>query len=267
MLRVLLLSSLLSTSALSAVPDGFSRILVPLAYPSTPGAYGSVWSTDLILYNASPVTLDIGTDIWPISSSCPPVPANRVFPPNTFTDTCQNRSTAARTDLLYVRSDVADDILFSLRIRESSAGIPEHTEVPVVRDEDLLDGSIYLARVPATTESFRSMIRIYDPSARPSTVTVRLWQEWPAGAYPPGTEPGPDPVAQKTVTLAPLDLADVPLHPSYAEVFLDERSFPGTELRGSYFVEILAETQSTPFWAMATITDNVKQTVNVILPQ
>jgi hypothetical protein len=255
-LRLITIIAALALSTGTAAAE-FARVLVPLRYTDAPGAYGSVWSTDLHLYNGSAVTLRPGIDIFPIVTACPPIPQLVRIEPRTLVelpDCASGRRPPAQ--LVYVREPAVGTVAFSLRIREVTGSISEQTSVPVVRDEMLFDRPLFLLRVAQSGSRFRSTIRVYAPDAVPTVVTVRLWLG--GGRLEPLAERQLELIAPPGGAMA---------YPSYAELMLDEHSFPMLERD---FRELQVEIEpaaNVPIWAMASITDNVTQTVHVILPQ
>jgi hypothetical protein len=254
---LVLLGTITATTAVAEHRD-FSKVLVPVwTFDLLPGAHGSLWGTELIVYNATEQDLRLPEDIFPIGTQCPPFPSQQVIRRNRDESVCLGGGPAA---LVYVKKELVDDVLFSLRIREHSVGIAEHTEIPVVREESFFDTPIRLLTVPESRDRFRTTIRIYGPSGKKARVLVQL-----LGAG--GRE---EPFAERVFELAEGDDPHVPSIPAYKEFLLDESVFEELRggLRGSHFlVKVTPLEPGQSLWAMATVTDRVYQTVNVILPQ
>lgn len=263
------------------LPSGFTyvslseyeRILIPIfTSRPVPGAFGSLWKSELQIVNRTRLSLDPTIDIFPLEPRCdsevcvaPLAPMKMLSP----------RFATPRLDVIdppvlqfYVRSDLAPYLAFTLRIRDLSRQSESWgTDVPVVRERDLRT-SLTLVDVPLQPR-FRQMLRVLMPdyvgccaahaiffSAEGNVLAER---EVRAGR-PNGSIGGlvPAPYLRE-------GSREFPLQPAYAEI--DLRSIP--ELAGHETVWLIIESASPPsrVWAFVSVTNDETQQVTLITPK
>lgn len=138
----------------------YERFLLPIYAEPTHGAFGSLWVSELWIYNGTSRLAFVSPSLiadWgifagqvlnPSDSAVPKRPVGR--PPGSY-------SLLAATEPRQVR--------FNLRIRDlSRQGGSWGTELPVIREEDFRQEKIVLLNIPAAN-SFRRTLRIYEPLA------------------------------------------------------------------------------------------------------
>ncbi len=241
------------TASAGRIP-GFTEVLVPVWYRSQPGAGGSLWSTELNLFNFSDQDLSLQNDVFPVMTDCPPVPSQAVIHAHTEMGLCLGSENGwPPAWIVNVRSDRLITSVFSLRVHEDPIGINEATTVPVVPEERLFDRPFYLARVPSSGSRVRTMIRIYDLSGTDGEVRVQIWNGRST------------PLAEKTIALQ----GSMATHPGYAQFYFDGSTF--SELapfpEANLLVRVVPTREDQRLWAMASVTDNATQSVQIILPQ
>src|SRR3954451_2349396 len=163
-----LISVALTGPAAAQDPNVFERVLVPVSVNKVPGAFGTVWSTEL----------------WYRNNSRRPV----VVLPLTVSDTVPTMEITELLSIglspahhpgqfLYVSRDGIDDVQFDLRLFNSAdPRLKWGTKLPVVREREFTD-SISLINVP-TSANFRISLRIYglpDESLPEQTVLVNIY--------------------------------------------------------------------------------------------
>lgn len=180
MLRTLLTASLLVASlTLHAQQDvnrdGRVHALVPIADVSdsdvpVAGAYGSLWSTQLWLHNAS--AQDIG--IIQEGMFCQiPIPCDTYRSGQTVRAWAQAAG-AGHGALLSFTPDVAPQITISSRLLEHSRRAqPNGIEIPVVWEEEFLTAATRLLAIPSRPDG-RVALRVYAPTAENQASTVRV---------------------------------------------------------------------------------------------
>jgi hypothetical protein len=243
---------LLAFGARGAVPEGFTPVLVPITPAAFNGAFGSQWITELGIYNAGDEELTV-RDVFPFATECPPFPTVDAVPPRAVSGLCVGRTWPAM--LLYVKTARLSEIGFSLRIRELTSGIGELTDLPVVRADRFYRRTFRLVAVPLSNSRARTLLRIYDASGGNSRIRLRVWNVSVIST--------PVPLLEEIVELAAYDNSEIPLYPSYHQRYLDEIG----AVRGNVVLEITPLNPESQLWAMVSVTDNVSQSVNVIMPQ
>lgn len=240
-----------------------SPVLIPTMY-SGPGAFGSRWSTTVLLNNHERTALTSpGVTFWTFGCPIPEGCLTNDIPPGEFGFIDAPR--AANGLLLYLPS-VDAQIAFMARL----AAAPRHTgtggtELPVVREREFATGPV---RLPFVTlyefqHPLRTTLRIYAPDAQPGTsVTVEL-RSWT-------TPDGPPQFSKQVVLTVPEQPVTPPVFPGYAQLILQD-AFPSAVQAGGWNVTVVPlpfDSTTTPrIWAFLTMTDNVTQEVTVQRPQ
>ncbi len=160
----------------SGTPDrtAYTPVLVPLIFRGS-GAFGSEFVTEATAFNESnvaitPLNRDAITTCPPNVSPCPAPPfaagAWHSFHYNEYPNGL----------VLWLPRSQEDDINFSLHVRDiSRAAEGAGTNIPVIREEELIEGDVHLLNIPITS-GFRHTIRIYDLSFNGSgSVTVEAF--------------------------------------------------------------------------------------------
>ncbi|HEX8154419.1 MAG TPA: hypothetical protein VF698_14895, partial [Thermoanaerobaculia bacterium] len=218
---------------------------LPITTSTTPGAYGSLWSTE-IWYRAEsaaavfPLAI---ADVMPQAKTTVPLPVFRVppgRPPGQF---------------IYVTRAAADGIRINLRIQDLSRQSQTWgTEIPVVREQEFFDGPITLIHVP-TDSRFRQALRIYDAGGEGSgRVMVRI--------FPSN---GQELLGEEEL---PLPVDGLPIYsPGYAQIVSVADRFPAVVAASIVRIEITPLTASTRLWAFVSVTNNETQHVTTITAQ
>lgn len=229
------------------------RLLVPIVYPGDiPGAYGSLWRTELAGFNGSNsnfVLPDPTETCTFFDLRCPwYIEGKRQFVPKVPTD----GHVPGR--LLYLAGPGDPRrVQIDVRVRDVSRESESHgTELPTVLENDAFGVGevIGLPNVPMGP-FYRQKLRVYDlEGARGRTVTVRIEVA--------GREP-----VRLTLTTTTEPSGDYPLYPGYAELDLD--TIPA--LAGASAATVVVETPlEGRFWAFISITNNVTQQITTMTP-
>ena len=248
----------------------FERIVLPIVLPGTvPGAFGSMWRSELQIVNDSPMPLRSGVDILFVEPRCSSTDCDPVIPPNAQVSRRFATPLFATSQVppvtVYVRKEFAPYVHFQLRIRDVSREDETWgTEIPVVYERDLRY-QLTLLDIPLRP-GFRQKLRIYSPHYA-ACCALSLTFFSPEGAT----------LATRNVNLVYANGAlgglvpapylregsrELSLQPQYAE--LDLESMP--ELAGHDTVWIRAK-GSTGIWAFVSVTHNTTQHVTTITPQ
>lgn len=221
-------------------PALFERVLVPVSVSRVPGAYGSIWSTELWYRNNS----DRPVAVFPlaVSDRVPTIGRTERLPVATL---------PAHTpgQFLYVSRDGADDVQFDLRLfNRSEPHAAWGTKLPVVREAEFAP-TVSLINVPTGAE-FRSALRIYalpDDSAAPDAVRVRIYTN--------------DERLLVDTILAMDGL------PKYAQILSLADAFPAIRDFDRVRIHVEATGGQLKLWAFVGVTSNTTQHVSLVTPE
>lgn len=239
--------------------DGYEQVLVPFDTMQLPGQHGSVWFAELFVRNDSnePVNLFPEHCFW-IGSEVPcghriDVPAETSM----LVDTLDHDSASRPGVLLYVPEGNVGDIHFNLRVGDASRQSENAgTEIPIVRERNLLSGTATMLNVPIS-EGFRVRLRVYVVDEAGAAFVVRVFREgtnellasYGSSMHFPTDPPFP-PRTPATFDLTPA-LAEIrPADASRVRITI-ERTWP----------------QGLPFWPLLSVTNDITQQITVITPQ
>ena len=238
---------------LAAQPHDMTRFLVPIYIPNAiEGAFGSIWVSDLRIFNGNPVPVTV----LDVHQPCPFDPCTSEVTPIPARTTAQGSNvhgSAVRNNpglLLRTPAETAANLWFQLYVRDTSCthfGLG--TWLPVVPEDQFHDGTLHIIGVPAG-ENYRRMLRVYSMDPNATVATVRTYLD--RGLWT-RTSP-PDPLlGELTVPL----IAGSETQPSYGQI----ADFASGE--GMVRLEIESEAR---IWAMVSVTNNATQEVTAVLP-
>lgn len=226
----------------TAVAQDVDTYLLPVVAQSAPGAFGSVWTTDLTIHNGSSpaITLHAPTCL-PILTSCTPFPIvlgeGETVMPQVYP---RESSQGVLIDVLQPHPGLA----MELRVRDLSRESQTWgTELPIVSTNKF---QILIRLIDIPTDSrFRTTLRIYSLNAGAAHVRVMPLN-------------GRSILAEQTVTLQGFAA------PWYAQV----EPFPPGLVDDRVRVEIEpVQPTDLRLWAFVTITNNATQFVTAVTPQ
>lgn len=237
----------------------FERVLVPILLDSpVPGAFGSLWKTELIGRNESASSVEVTVGRFP-SGSCaqPPCgyqPFSSFAPFAGFTNPNGGL-------FLYVGAPGAGKVTLALRIRDlSRQALTWGTSIPVVREAQTFTSNLQLLDVP-TDARFRVALRIYDfDSPNDRAVRLRIY------------DLNPSPVGPRTELVDTVLQLRPPFDPGFdvipgSAVMTDLiGTFP--QLTSAQRLRIVLDPVSSDlrFWAFVSVTNDETQHVTVIVP-
>jgi hypothetical protein len=225
-------------AAAFAQGDAAVRVLIPVTVHAVPGAYGSLWSTQLRCLNLGeePVTITPVTQSHYVAAPgwTQLVPAGALPPERPGV-------------VLNLLGAGAGKVQFDLRLfNDADRDVNWGTEVPVVREDEFRD-AIDLLNVP-TSEQFRMHLRIYsiEDVAEGERAVVSVWSD-------------DDRLFGET---------EVPLlyaRPAYAALSVAD-TFPSVRELPRVRVRVTTRSGQTKLWAFISITSNTTQRVSVVTP-
>jgi hypothetical protein len=238
----------------------YTPVLIPLIF-SGPGALGSQWVTRASFFNESSVA------ITPLNrnavSTCPPNVSPCPAPPfaaNAWDEFHHGASYPSGLILWLPRNQV-NDIDFSLHVRDiTRAGENLGTEIPVIREEELISGDVHLLNIPVA-DNFRYTLRVYDLGFKTSR-----------RVFVSAVSPTNETVGSITLELQAADEACLggpvgctPNLPRYA-VIQDFLTASATDLEKIRLV-IHPESPEMRIWAFVSVTNNSTSQITTITPQ
>jgi len=244
--------------------ENYEPVLVPIPVTTndrpTPGANGSLWRSDFWVHNrgANPVELFVGGKprCTLLCSLC----CNNLPPP-----AVQASGTLGGGDfhtpldspqLFYIQRGGADDLTFSLRVRDvSRSGENAGTDIPVARERDTRVGSIELLDVPIE-EGSRTSLRVYETLGHlVFPITLRI-----------ARMDGPVVVEKEVRLESPQPDSGFPFVPVPAFLQIGDLRAELPQLQpGRYRIEVTSNTIDR-LWMLATVTNNETQFVTAIAP-
>lgn len=221
------------------------RYLLPV-FVDVPGAHGSMFRSDLTLFNAGSTAAVRGFG--------PECTTACVLPPRLIGFTADAGETYKEFQKvggpgLVIKT--SGDVRMNLRVRDTSREqLSAGTEIPVIRESEMIDGPVYLLGVRPEVSIFRNRLRVY--SFAPGRVRVVFVREADSVT-----------LDQVTLDLTSRDVAaDVAeFYPAFAET----ADFPVTGSSIRVHVEPLVGLDG--LWAFITTTNNETQEITVITPQ
>ncbi len=239
----------------------YERLLFPVYLDGElPGANGARWATQLWLRNNSAGFLSLAPWVCDPQTVCTPViPLTRTLLPG---ESIQNLPaffrppTSNPSRILYVSKEGADRLSAHLRLFDAAGeAFDAGTEIPVVRENDLLTSAVQFHAVPLN-ERFRIMLRIYDMTQSDSTFRVRIYEQ----ATGISTAP---PLREFELNTTLDETGDFKTKAAYA-AYTDFSTLSGPP---SLRVEVEPLTAGSRFWAFVSITNNASRRVTLVSPQ
>ncbi|HYC93649.1 MAG TPA: IPT/TIG domain-containing protein [Thermoanaerobaculia bacterium] len=235
----------------------YERVLVPVAVSGAPlpGAYGSVWFSELWATNAGTHRVELFGDFPRCTADC----AGKPFP---AIEPGQSLKLAVPADgvnagyLFWLQKGHAEDVTFSLRVRDTSRFDDNHgTEIPLARVHEFEENAT-LVNVPIDSRA-RTTLRVYADGGILPVVTVRVEVT---------SLTGPEILATRLLELH--DHPDQRFHAHVGTLGELRTEFPNLP-EGSYRITVraVAPELSRPVFPLASVTNNRTQLVTAITPQ
>jgi len=220
------------------------RILLPVFAGPSPGAFGSLWTSELWIYNDDDEPAGVGY-LFP--------PDTGQIAPKSSRSGVGNGPGYSPARFITVLASQAPRLQFNLRIRDlSRQAQTAGTEIPVVRESKFRSGRVILLNVPIDAR-FRQTLRLYEfleTGQRPGSVLVRFFR---IGSPPDAL------VHEEGLTLA---------GPSSVVAYAQLGPFPPELFDASTVrIEIEPVTPNMRYWGFVSITNNETQHVTTVTPQ
>ncbi|HYI08196.1 MAG TPA: hypothetical protein VEK57_03915 [Thermoanaerobaculia bacterium] len=233
----------------------YERVLFPVTFEG-PGAHGSDWTTNIIVRNDSPLTVETAPLFWlnPDSTTSGP-PILGPFPPAGRARFRELGSQAGR--FLYIPRGLESFFSYSSHILDQSrAGTNLGTEIPVVHVGDT-SNRIRLVNVPLDP-AFRARLRIYEWDSQPRFVTVTVINVLEDEQH----------IIRLRLDAAVITCPTTPcLQPEPGYAALDFSTIPALAGAALGDVIIESETGDARLWAFVSVTNNETQHVTLYTPQ
>lgn len=243
-------------------PLNYTPVLVPLTTAfEVPGANGSIWRTELRVFNNSAWSMPFDGPLCNPLILAPCVPQTlepnetdslEIFPGSI--DGTDGAFLWVPTPLLRAAAHM------SLRVRDISENAQSWgTSIPVVTEQQFANRKVIID-IP-TDARYRGMLRIYAWSSAPQTVVYSVF-----------TEESRVPVVQRTVELHGIVHPvpdEMPDHPAYAQIDL---LTPEVRAAGErVWVEVynqgdIVSPPPPPIWAFVSVTNNDTQQITTMVP-
>lgn len=261
---LIVLALLCGTARMNAQPpDEYTRFLVPVYVPDTPGAYGSLWRVRTWLrYSGSELMRMVPTPFCyaiectlrgPVLPGRPSVPFQRLagFPEPAI--------------LVHIQTPHASEVTFESRLQDISRSTDgAGTEVPVVREDQIRNAPVYLLNVPIDAR-FRSMVRVFAlPEIPDPEVEIRYFKQPDDSGTNLDTNIYLLRVDRVRLRTRPSTF-EWNLYPSLAEV-PNVETFSELADQSRIWLEIVPLTTGLRIWALMSITNNDTQQVTIISP-
>jgi hypothetical protein len=261
--RILIVMLLVLSSPVRA--DVRYRVLVPIYFDrAVPGAFGSMWLTQLAIHNA-------GAEEFVIDTCNPPaedrgcllyLDGDEVIEPGETQQRLPgfrypvNASIPGRVLHMVSERAGADTVSYQLRVADTSrSALSAGTEVPVVRERDFRTHAAHLLNVP-TDARFRLTFRLYEMNLRDAAFTVRIYDQG-SGSL----------LSSREVRLQPLTpQTRIVVEPGFLQLdvatLISQAAAPAT-IR----FEVEPRTPGSAFWTFVSITNNETQHFTLVTPQ
>lgn len=222
---------------------GYDRVLVPISVSLVPGAYGTLWSTELWHRNNASVPIRI--DPISITDWVPTVQLMHQLP-------IPQRPPDTPGLFLRVSPPGADHVDFDLRLFNHADPLYGWgTKLPVVRESQFAD-VVSLINVP-TAREHRTALRIYGlPGTAPQQERVRV------RIYAPDNQ-------LLAETALPFDAVHVDI-PQYAAILSVADEFPQIRNNPRVRIEVTSESGDARLWAFVAVVSNFSQSVVLVTP-
>jgi hypothetical protein len=231
----------------------YDRILLPIATPSIPGAFGSQWIADAVVHNSDVVTRAFDIDQSCHTNSCP-----TDIPPGQTGHILFRGEPADNPGQIMFVEHPSDLMTFESRIQDISRQAQTWgTELPVVREAAFVTRPIELLNVP-TDDRFRLLLRIYDIDGR-SDGRVRV------SVY--GFPGNGESIGDVDLSLAQPSGFHPRYKPAYAQFSAVLSLIPAGQPQVVIGVRITPLTPGLRLWAFISVTNNETQHVTTITPQ
>jgi hypothetical protein len=224
------------------------EIIIPIAIQPMNASFGTRWVSEISVYNDSDDAVPIDSELCLLPGGIVPcsTPPRRVLPHSTMSIEPSSSSAAEPAMHLLPPADHADNLHFTVRLRETSRD-PDGpgTEIPVIRSRDFQKTLVLLPSIP-TNARFRSTLRV-----------LTMWYYFIVRVKDDATG---ELLLERTISHSfPTDGGQL------GTVTLSDFLAPAS-IRAHQKVRIEVESPVFSVWAMLTLTDNETQRMQIFTP-
>ncbi len=249
------------TTVFVGARENWRMMMIPVTATGIPGANNSLWNTDLRMFIAS----DIPVEVRPHNCDGSPIP--ECFPTDLPLRQEFDPRAAGRIhhgigvgQFVYVRAENFERVRINARIYDVSRETETAgAEMPIPRENEFTDGIIDLLSIPVAPQ-YRHTLRVYDADGRHGArVRIRVFAE---------DEVEPRLVTDRTLSAehgGRLTSALLPTHPAILQAELGQLlPLAGIE---SVRVEVEPLDEGVRLWSFVSITNNQTHHVTTVTPQ
>lgn len=240
----------------------YEQVLLPIYVEGVvPGANGTQWATDFWLRNNGTTNVTLAPWDCADNVTCPAVfPLTLVLERGRSIHNPELLSTGGRSNpsqLLYISDDT--NVSMSLRVADISRNtLNGGTDLPVVRERDVLTKSAQLFNVPLDAQKFRVLLRIYELAYTSAEFVVRIYPHDDDSAAPAhivtlGATTPQTGAFRNEAAYAQLDVTDL---------LKLRKAWPAAAR-----IEVQPVKPGSRFWAVASLTNNQTELVTLVTPQ
>ncbi|HYH09682.1 MAG TPA: IPT/TIG domain-containing protein [Thermoanaerobaculia bacterium] len=243
------------------IEAGYEQVLLPVYLDGTvPGANGTQWKTDLWIRNNAFEGATLAPWPCPAGQVCPPViPLTFTLNPGLSLHNLPpffQTPDANTSRVLWVREP--SNVSFSLRFADvSRSSLNGGTDMPVIRENELLRENSQLFNVPLSTQ-FRVLLRVYDLAYPVSKFRLTFHAQTEAD------EPAQHSVEITAITPQTGEFRSEAAYAQFdvTDLLRMERTWPE-----AVRIEVTPLTPGSRYWAFASVTNNETQLVTLVTPQ
>jgi hypothetical protein len=223
-----------------------------------------MWRTNLWIENGGETNLSVA----PWACLLPTGFCASVFPPSITVPPGQSLHNllsevygkfAVPGRIIYLDRASSDNAFLNLRVLDDSGiAVDAGTEVPVVRERNLLTAPTTLQNVPLLNT--RLLLRVYDVALTSAQFRVRVFSQSEVAQTTP--------LAETTLQASSADSGDFHVTPAYAEYPISIFFGPVLLAKDAAVrVEVTPLTPGSRYWAFVSATNNTTNHVTLVTPQ
>lgn len=237
---------------------GYEGVLLPITLERpVNGGFGSVWTSQLALYNAGSTRIAMRDVYAECSALCPDTV--RLEPGEVEIARPSPRSDRSAGHIVYFRTQDIPYVRFNLRIQDiSRQALTWGTELPVVRERQFTSEPIHLINIP-TDSRFRQTLRVYSFDGFQDFTVRAIFIDMSSGA------------TLKELTLElhrdEYNVTPYSYFPGYAQIDALADTLPELRSATRFRVELHLIEPAARIWAFVTVTNNETQHVTTVTPQ
>jgi len=224
------------------------------------GAFGARWITDFWIRNNGQDPVSLAP--WPCETVCPPVfPLTYSLAPGFSLHNLPPFPVEGGNPsrLLFVSKPGPSNVSMGLRFADlSRTSLNGGTDLPVIRENELLVKESQLFNMPLTDPKFRVLLRVYDTAYTSSKFRVVIF---------PQADGSQSEVHSEELTAVTSQTGQFRTEAAYAQLDITgllrlEKTWPA-----SIRIAVVPLTPGSRYWAFASITNNETQLVTLATPQ